>query len=71
MTSSFTDVFLTAENLHKTPAKILVSLFRGAAWPLRPYSGGACGAMFSLTRFDDCSFLFLNAYFNNDNIREV
>jgi len=27
--------------------------------------------LFSLTWFDDCSFLFLNTYFNNDSIREV
>jgi len=28
-------------------------------------------ALFSLTWFDVCSFLFLNTYFNNDSIREV
>jgi len=27
--------------------------------------------MFSLTWFDDCSFLFLYAYFNNDSISEI
>jgi len=28
-------------------------------------------AMFSLSRFDDCSFLFLNTYFNNDSLSAV
>jgi len=27
--------------------------------------------MFSLTSFDDCSFLFLYTYFNNDSISEI
>jgi len=27
--------------------------------------------MFSLTWFDDCSFLFLYTYFNNDSISEI
>ena len=27
--------------------------------------------MFNLTWFNDCSFLFLYAYFNNDSIREI
>ena len=27
--------------------------------------------VFSLTWFDDCSFLFLHTYFNNDSISEI
>jgi len=27
--------------------------------------------MFSITRFDDSRFLFLNTYFNKDSMREV
>jgi len=27
--------------------------------------------MFSLTRFDDCSFLFIYTYFNNDSISKI
>ena len=27
--------------------------------------------MFNLTWFDDCSFLFLYTYFNNDSISEI
>jgi len=27
--------------------------------------------MFSLTWFDDCSFLFLYTYFNNDSLSEI
>jgi len=43
------------------------SQFQKGWWPLV-----YCAlSLFSLTWFDDCSFLFLNTHFNNDTIREA
>jgi len=39
---------------------------KGRTKPLVVYS-----ALFSRMWFNDCSFLFLNTYFDNDSLREV